>query len=154
MKYQQTSSVSGAWVKGSEVVNGSKCKLVSEAKPIPSQFKDNKGNAKNQDVAKIRFAGEEGEAKNISLNRATINALVDAFGDDSVAWQGQLLTAHTERVVVSGKRVTAVYLVPDGFEVSEDDNGYVIIKRTGEAASTIQTADEDNGFDAEDVPFQ
>jgi hypothetical protein len=136
-KYQQTSTVTGAWVKGVNVVNGSKCKLVSEAKPIPSQFKDSKGNDKTQDVAKIRFDGEEGDAKNISLNRATINALVEAFGDESAAWQGQPLTAQTEKVVVTGKRVTAVYLIPDGFELGEDENGFVVIKRKGEKVSAV-----------------
>jgi hypothetical protein len=142
-KYQQSSSVSGAWVKGSDVVNGSKCKLVSEAKPIPSQFKDKNGNAKNQDVAKVRFQGEEGEAKNVSLNRATINALVEAFGEDSNSWMGQILTAHTEKVVVSGKRVTAVYLIPEGFELNEDDNGYVVITRKGEQVSAPSEAAEE-----------
>jgi len=32
---------------------------------------------------------------------------------------------------VSGKRVTAVYLVPEGYERVEDDNGYVVIVKKG-----------------------
>jgi hypothetical protein len=46
------------------------------------------------------------------------------------------LTVHTEKVAVAGKRVTALYLVPEGFEVGEDNEGYVQIVRSGEALST------------------
>ena len=62
----------------------------------------------------LHFSGDT-ETKNISLNRATINGLVDEFGEDSEQW----LTAETEKVVVGGKRQTALYLVADGYEKTE-----------------------------------
>ncbi len=130
MKYQKSQPLTGKWVKGSEVQSGTKCKLVSEVTRVESQFKDQKGNPKFQDVGKVRFEGSP-EPMNISLNKATINALVDAFGEDSLAWNGKPLVAETEKVVVSGKRVTAVYLVPEGYELSEDANGYVVIHKVG-----------------------
>lgn len=134
MKYQKQVSVGGAWVKGSEVVSGSHCKLMSATERIPSQFKDEKtGETKYQDVAKVLFSGET-ETKNISLNRATVNGLVDAYGEDSADWQDHVLTAETEKVVVSGRRVTAVYLVPEGYERVEDDNGYIVIVKKGTQA--------------------
>jgi hypothetical protein len=37
---------------------------------------------KTQDVTKVQFQGQT-EALNVNLNRATINALVDAFAEDS-----------------------------------------------------------------------
>lgn len=43
---------------------------------------------------------------------------------------GHHLTAETEKIVIGGKRVTAVYLVPEGYELGED-NGYVITRRIG-----------------------
>lgn len=131
MKYQKQQSIGGAWVKGSEVQSGSRCKLMSETSPMQSQFKNEKtGEVKMQDVAKILFSGET-EEKNISLNRATINGLIDAFGDDSALWQGQVLTAETEKVRVAGKAVTAVYLVPEGYERVDDENGYTVIVKKG-----------------------
>ncbi len=32
-------------------------------------------------------------------------------------------------MVVGGKRVTALYLVPEGFEVGEDDGGYMVVQK-------------------------
>jgi hypothetical protein len=131
MKYQKQQSIGGAWVKGAEVQSGSRCKLMSETVPMQSQFKNEKtGEVKTQDVAKVLFSGDT-EEKNISLNRATINGLIDAFGDDSALWQGQVLTAETEKVRVAGKAVTAVYLVADGYERVDDENGYTVIVKKG-----------------------
>ena len=67
------------------------------------------------------------EEKNFGLNRATINGLIVAFGDDSALWTGQVLTAETERVRVAGKAVTAVYLAPEGYERMDYENGYTVI---------------------------
>jgi len=36
-------------------------------------------------------------------------------------------------VIVNGKRGISVYLIPEGFKLSEDDGGYIIItKKNGE----------------------
>lgn len=123
-KYQ--TSVFGSWVKGGDLQSGIQCELVSEAKPAISQFKDKDGNDKMQDVAKIKFSGVE-EIKNINLNRSTIDGLISAFGEDSKDWIGKPLIAVTEKVVVAGRRVTAVYLLADGYELKEDDGGYMKI---------------------------
>jgi hypothetical protein len=112
MKY--TKSAGGPWAKGSEIANGTKAKLVSETVRSESAFKDKEGNPKMQDVAKVRFEGKD-EPMNVNLNRATIYGLIDAFGEESQSWTGHTLTVHTEKVVVGGKRVTALYLVPQGF---------------------------------------
>ena len=148
MQYKKSSTTTGAWVKASEVENDSKCKLVCETKPVQGEYVQ-------QDVDKIRFAGEEGESRNVRLNKPTVNALVDAFGEDSVNWQGNLLTAHTEKMRVAGKAVVALYLIPDGYEIGDDDGGFLVITKIG-AVSTGDTGttsaevseDEDNG-----IPF-
>ena len=104
---------------------------MSETAPMQSQFKNEKtGEVKTQDVAKILFSGDT-EEKNISLNRATINGLIDAFVDDSALWQGQVLVCETEKVRVAGKAVTAVYLVPEVYERVDDENGYTVIVNKG-----------------------
>ena len=152
MKIPKQGGVSGKWVKASEVKSGAKCKLVSEAKYVPSQFENKDGSPKEQLVAKIRFQ-EGGEPMNVSINRASANALIDAFTDDSVKWQGQLLTALTEKVVVAGKRVTALYLVPEGYAMGEDDNGYVVIAKEGDEESLPEVPVEEGGIKPEDIPF-
>jgi hypothetical protein len=85
--YKKNTSVGGKWAKTSELTGAGWAKIVSETNPQPSTFLDKNGNAKNQDVAKVQFDGQD-EPLNVSLNRATINGLVDAFGEDSKEWQG------------------------------------------------------------------
>jgi hypothetical protein len=129
-KYTKTTAIAGSWVKGSEVQSGSRCKLMSETTPMPSQFQNKDGSVKMQDVAKVLFSGDA-ETKNIGLNRATINGLVDAFGEDSASWQEHILTCETEKVRVAGKAVTAVYLLPENYERVDDENGYTLIVKKG-----------------------
>jgi hypothetical protein len=145
-----TKSAGGPWAKASEIQNGTKAKLVSETVRSESQFKDKEGNPKMQDVAKVRFEGKD-EPMNINLNRATIYGLIDAFGEESQAWTGKTLIVHTEKVVVGGKRVTALYLVPEGFEVRENSEGYIEIVRMGSDSAAAAPAKDD--INADDIPF-
>ena len=149
MKYTKTSGVVGKWIKGSEVQSGSRAKLVSETNPSPSQFKNKDGSVKMQDVAKIQFDGGA-EPLNISLNRASINALVDAFGEDSAKWQGHALTVETEKMRVAGKAVTVVYLIPEGYERVDDANGYAVIVKKG---SQVDGPEEFPQVDLDEAPF-
>jgi hypothetical protein len=129
-EYTKTQFVSGGWVKAAELKSGTRAKIVTEAAPVQSQFKDKNDQPKTQDVCKVRFEGQP-EPLNVNLNRATIFGLIEAFGTDSKKWIGPTLTVHTEKVVVGGKRVTAMYLVPEGFEVKENDEGYIEIAHEG-----------------------
>lgn len=128
MKYTKQVSLGGAWVKAADLKSGTKAKLVSETVSQPSTFLNKDGSPKTQDVAKLRIEGVQ-EPLNCSLNRATINALVDAFGEDSKDWQGHVLTVETEKVRVAGKSVVALYLVPDGYIKRDDANGYAVITK-------------------------
>ena len=130
MKYQKSSTTSGAWAKGSELAGITKAKIVSETIPQPSQFKDKNGNDKTQDVCKVRFEGKE-EALNLSLNKATINGLVDAFGEDSKEWMNHPLTVETEKVRVAGVARVAIYLIPQGYEKVDNDQGFADIVKMG-----------------------
>jgi hypothetical protein len=155
MKYQKSVSISGGWVKTNDLKNGQKAKIVSETTAQPSSFTDKKGNPKTQDVAKIRFEGQP-EAVNVSLNRATINALIDAYGEDSVAWQGHYLTCEIEKVRVAGVMRLALYLLPEGFEKADDENGYAVVQRKaiqqGEAVPQNGPVTETE-INVEDIPF-
>lgn len=154
MEYQKSSSgISGDWVKGENLTTGKKAKLMTAAERRESMFKDKDGAVKMQDVAKVRFQGDE-TTYNIALNRGTIDALIEAFGNRSEDWVGKLLTVHIEQMNVGGRRVKAVYLVPDGFQVGEDANGYMVVQRApfvdGSAPSFEYPTEEIN---ADDSPF-
>ena len=154
MKYTKNVGMSGAWLKASEVENGTKAKLVSETVRSESQFKDKEGNAKTQDVAKIRVQNHP-EPYNVSINRASLNGLIEAFGEESKDWCSQTLTIQTEKVVVAGKRVTVLYLVPEGFVLKENEEGYVNIVRANESApATVPSVDLDNDESSpNEIPF-
>ncbi len=154
MEYQKSSSgISGEWVKGDKLTSGMKAKLLSAAERRESMFKNEDGTAKMQDVAKIRFQGLEGDF-NIALTRGTIDALIDAFGNKSEEWIGKVLSVHIEQMNVGGRRVKAVYLVPEGFQVGEDSNGYMVVQREAyvdTSAPAIEYPNED--IKPEDIPF-
>lgn len=155
MKYTKTSQVSGAWLKVAELKNGDRAKLLSETKPQPSSFTNKDGSPKTQDVAKIRIDGKT-ETFNVSINRATVSGLIEAFGDDSKDWQGHVLTVETEKVRVAGKTVTALYLVPEGFIKTDDEGGYAVIIKKESPLPVIQTQPENQELSDEqiaDIPF-
>lgn len=151
MKYQKSISVSGGWAKASELETGTRAKIVSETTPTASQFENKDGSPKMQDVAKVRFEGKP-EPLNVSLNRATVNALIDCYGDDSKDWINKYLTVHTEKMNVAGKRVVALYLIPEGYELKEDEGGYLVIvnssKQPTEPAEVLPEEDP-----LIDIPF-
>lgn len=152
MKYTKSQGVGGAWVKGSEVVSGTKCKLTTETVPSTSSYE---GKVINNNVSKIRFQGENTDAKNVNVNRPSINALIEAFGEDSKDWIGKLLTAQTEKMIVGGKRVTALYLIPENYELKEDAGGYIVITKIGGQASVPLNGVEypAEEISPEDIPF-
>jgi len=129
MEYKKSTRIDGEWVKAAELESGIKGKLVSETKPIEGEYG-------TQDVSKIIFAGET-EPKNVRLNKTTLNGLIDAYGTDSNNWVDKSVTAHTEKALVAGKRVTILYLVPEGYELGED-GGYVVITK-GEDVPVVES---------------
>jgi len=156
MKYTKTNITTGSWAKANEIKSGIKATIVSETNPQPSQFLNKDGSVKNQDVCKVMFEGKD-EAVNLSLNRTTINGLVDAFGEDSAEWQDKTLTVETEKVRVGGKAVVALYLIPEGYKRIDDENGYAVIAKIGSAVNVknknIPIVEENEEIKTEDIPF-
>ncbi len=154
--YTKNVTMGGAWAKASELKSGMRAKIVSETNPTPSTFLNKDGSMKTQDVCKIKFEGLN-DILNLSLNRATINALVDAFGEDSKGWMNQVLTVETERVRVAGKAVTALYLIPAGYEKTDDEAGYAVITKKGTVMSPVLDQGTDNDgipvIQESDLPF-
>lgn len=148
MKYQRQISVTGSWVKAGEL-KATKAKIISETLPQTSSFLNKDGSPKTQDVCKVKFEGDQ-EAVNVSLNRATVNALVDAFGEDSKDWIGKVLNVETEKMRVAGKAVVALYLIPENYKRIDDENGYATIIKNDNQEKLEYPADEIN---ADDIPY-
>jgi hypothetical protein len=133
--YDKKEFIAGKWADKADLFEKrvSKAKIVSETNPEPSQFKNEDGTQQMQDVCRVQFPGYE-EALKVSLNRATINALVDAFGRSSKDWQGKILTLEIDKL--PGKKFP-LYLIPEGYKRIEDENGYsVIVKKTAVTTTT------------------
>jgi hypothetical protein len=133
MIIEQESGISGKWAKATELGSVRAARIVSEAKPAPSKFTDEKtGLVKTELVAKVQFQGIR-EPLNVRINRATKNGLIAAFGNDSINWQNRTLAVLTEKGKVSGRNATFLFLIPEGFVKSEDDGGYDVIIPEAEA---------------------
>lgn len=144
MIIEKTGGVGGAWVDKKELRSGDIVKLTSEAKWIDGQ------NGK-QLVAKMRIKGIQ-EEKNVAINSPSKNALIEAFGDDSNNWKDKHLTVATESGIFAGKRGIALYLIPEGFSLGED-NGYVVIKKAGEVKETENVEYPEETVNLDDIPF-
>lgn len=169
--YEPQSGVSGKWIKADELPKGIKAKIKTEAKPEPSRYTNKDGSMKMQDVCKVLIQGSM-EPVNASLNKATIHALIEAFGKDSKEWIDKVLTVETMRMLVSGKMTTAVFFLPEGYELGQDDGGYMVVRKIGsgqtsgltqEAKDTIKAArdaeiafnslDQEEVINPDDIPF-
>jgi hypothetical protein len=148
MKYPKQTMLGGKWAKASELSNVKRAKIVSETNPQSSTFLNKDGTTKTQDVCRVHFEGMP-EPLNVSLNRATINGLSDAFGEDSKDWQGHYLTVETEKMRVAGKAVTALYLIPEGYKRIDDANGYAMIVKELEDVQIESSTD----VNPEETPF-
>lgn len=141
MQYQKDESVRGDWLRASELASGTQLKIVAETKTNPN------GKFGPEEVTQVKVKGFEG-VKNVRLNKTTLNAFVDAWGGESKTWIGKVVTAHPDKQTISGRRVVVLYLVPEGYQLTEDATGYVVITKGGEFLE-----DETAPIDPSEIPF-
>lgn len=138
MKFQKSSEmIGGAWVKKADVEDGAIAVIVSETEWVEGEYQ---GKAQKRAVAKVRIG--QNDPQNIALNQATRDGLIDAFGPESKDWQGKNLTVVKEKSRFGGKVGYAVYLVPEGYEKVDDDEGYAKIVKIGEKAEPVPVVDD------------
>ena len=145
MDYDKKEFIAGKWADKAELYEKrvSKAKIVTETNTETSAFKNEDGTPQMQDVCRVQFPGYP-EALKVSLNRATINSLVDAFGRTSKDWQGHVLALEIDKL--PGKKFP-LYLIPEGYKRTEDENGYSVIVKQGAAPASVPDVQ------LEDVPF-
>jgi hypothetical protein len=132
--YDKKDFVAGKWADKAELYEKrvKSAKTVSETNPETSgKFVKENGDPQTQDVCKVEFPGYD-EPLKVSLNRATINALVEAYGRNSKDWQGHELTVEIDKL--PGKKFP-LYLIPEGYKRIEDENGYSVILPEAQALS-------------------
>lgn len=139
----------GKWVPKAELKDVKRARIITETNPEPSRFLNDDGTPKTQDVCKVQFEGMP-EAYKVGLSQIVINALIEAFGEDSKDWMGKTLNVETEKTRVAGKAGIALYLIPDGFMKSDNDEGYAQITKVG--GRTEETPEEETRPDI-DLPF-
>jgi hypothetical protein len=144
----------GAWVPGEKLVNGLKVKLVSECVKQESRFKNKDGDPKTENVAKVRLQGDE-QTYNIRLNWATVFGLVDAFGKESKEWIGKVLTVKVVRALVGDTMRNIVYLIPEGFELGENSEQKLEIRKIGdkEVVSEEKVEYPQEDINVDDIPL-
>ena len=136
MLYTKQTGTGGPWLDKSTVYNGQKFAILTEAKPVEEVYK---GETNIRNTVKVKVEGGT-EPVNYDLNKPTIAGLIDAFGEDSRAWIGKVLKAHTEKVRVAGRAGIMVILYPEGFKVQDDEGGYAVV--VPEGTPPVKTAAE------------
>ena len=125
MKYSK--DVGGAWLDAKTITDGTKVKIVAETVRRDSSFKDKEGNAKTENVTKVQVTGEK-EPVNMRLNWTTIGGLISAYGEESSDWMGNTLSVKKVRALVGDTMRDIIYLIPDGYELGENEESKLEIR--------------------------
>lgn len=150
VKVQRSSGVGGKWLDKKALVVGDVIRIETEAQEIANQ------QGGMQLVAKVTVKGWGKETENFAINVPSKNAIIEAHGDDTNDWIGKSFTVHPEKTIIGGKRGIVAYLIPDGFELQETDDGYVNIRRVGKSENKgdLPTVEyPENTVAPEDIPF-
>lgn len=148
MEFTKNTGVGGKWLDKKELVNGDILKIKTEAIEMINP------QGGNQIVAKCQVKNKfEKEQLNVAINSPSKNALIDAFGSNSESWIDQLLTVEVEKVSVAGKRGIALYLIPDGYGLTEDSGGYIVIIKVGKTPEEAYEELGESDIKPEDIPF-
>lgn len=114
----------GKFLKGRDLTPGTQIRIKSEvAIEASTRFGD-------QSVGKVSVINPdetETEPQNMKFNSQSIEGLILARGEESKEWVGSVLTVHHEKTMIGGRRETVTYLIPDGFEVRENENKYLTV---------------------------
>jgi len=106
--------------KGTDVKEGDIVTISSEGKIIETQYG-------SQHIFEIENVN--GVELALGVNQTSINALVDAFGEETADWIGKKVKVHSFKQNVAGKFIQVYYVAPEGYEMGE--NGFEKAKSAG-----------------------
>ena len=99
--------------KGEDIKEGDIITICSEGRIVEGQFG-------SQHIFEIKNVDDEVLA--FGINQTSINALVDAFGEETADWIGKRVKVHSFKQNVAGKFIQVYYVAPEGYEMGE--NGF------------------------------
>lgn len=149
-------SVAGAYAKkepydyegthyDADIKNGDIVKVLNAGDVVSGEFGE-------QNVFQIMTRNGE---KNATFNQSSINALIDAYGDDSEEWVGKEVKVLTKKDVVANKKVIIAYLVPTNYilnewgELEKEESAPVTTNLDGSAKPEYPEEE----ITEEDIPF-
>ena len=132
----------GLTEKDLDIVDGNEITILTGGEPTVGKYGE-------QIVYKVNTRNGE---RNLSINQTSVNALIDAFGDETEGWVGKRVTANLIKALVSGTMRNVVYLVPTGWILNDQGK---VVKDTGDSSSEkegVVQLDEQE-VDPKDIPF-
>ncbi len=136
-KFQKKVSV-GQFVKPGDLKDGDVVTIANEGKKIQGTFGE-------QDVFLIKLPN--GEEKNVNLNQTSLNALIDAYGDDSINWIGKIAKVWFLKMMVSGKMCNVKFFSHPLAKMNDD--GSFSLPKDG-----VDTKPKDDDeVNPDDIPF-
>jgi len=133
--YSKKVSVGAFLHKGDDFKDGDLVTIASEGKQVEGEFG-------LQNIFLVKTASKEG---NVSFNRTSINALIDAYGEDSKNWIGKQAKVWGIMSNVQGKMIKVYYFTHPQADVNENGSFTVPV-----SAKTEPVKDE---IKPEDIPF-
>lgn len=136
-------SPKGEWAKvGNDIMDGDAIIIKNDGEEVVGDYG-------KRMVFKVETRNGE---KNLSLNQTSLNALVDAYGEDTSLWVGKKANVYIIKANVAGKFVKVVYLVGIGWEFT--DEGMVVKRGEANDIDGDSVADSDlPEIKIEDIPF-
>lgn len=122
--YKKTSSIGAFAKKGEDYQDQAILTVLNEGKRVSGEFGE-------QEVFLMQMPN--GESKNMTMNRTSINNMIDAYGADSDRWVNQTAKVHLILQNVQGKMVRVAYLAHPEAVLDEASGQFVLPSATKEA---------------------
>lgn len=130
MKYQKKVSVGEFAKKGVDIKNG-------DIVTIANEGVQKEGTWGLQDIFLVKLTN--GQEKNVNFNQVTMNAVIDAYGEDSINWIGKPVKVWIITQNIAGEFKEVIYLAhpqaklgKNGFQ-TDDINGDLDLAAQDEA---------------------
>jgi len=118
MKYKKSVSLGQFARKGEDIKHGDIVTVLNEGE----QFEGDYG---TQDVFSIKTT--RGEEKNITLNKTSLNNMIDAYGEDSSGWVGKEAKIWLIMSNIQGKMKQVLYVSHPKAEIDPMTGAFSVI---------------------------
>jgi hypothetical protein len=118
--YKKTERIGGQFAKkGEDIKQDDIITILNEGKPFQGKFGV-------QDIFLIRVPG--GEERNITMNKTSLNNMIDAYGEDSASWVGKEAKVWFVMSNVKGKMTQVLYVAHPDATIDPTTGEFVIVE--------------------------